>query len=143
LSAIHHPKDWLHRQLLEKQDQRGGRWKSQWTLLLDNENAGKLSGQIDVHVHFYEGGNVHLKTKKEPELTIDIKDKGQQLAKLLATKIEAEESNFEGAIEEAFRQLNDSVFRSLRMALPHTKTKIKWETFVQQSRLAARNAGGQ
>lgn len=44
---------------------RGGRWKSTWMIELAGESC-PVKGQISVDAHFYEAGNVHFHTTKEP-----------------------------------------------------------------------------
>jgi capping protein alpha len=40
-----------------------GKWTSAWTLSLD-EGAASLSGEIKIHVHYFEDGNLQMQTNK-------------------------------------------------------------------------------
>ncbi|OQR80466.1 F-actin-capping protein subunit alpha, partial [Thraustotheca clavata] len=50
-----------------------GRWTSKWKLQLEGQ-AATLSGSIDVHVHYYEDGNLQLQSRKDVEQTITYHD---------------------------------------------------------------------
>jgi hypothetical protein len=42
------------------------------------------------------------------------------------------ENQFQNSIKDAFARLQESALRSLRMALPRSKTKINWDVFQVQ-----------
>jgi hypothetical protein len=48
---------------------RGGRWKSTWVIELNSPNSS-VTGTLSVDAHFFEGGNIHLKTSKKYDATI-------------------------------------------------------------------------
>jgi hypothetical protein len=53
-------------------------------------------------------------------------------------KIIAEHENqFQTSIKDAFARLQETALRSLRMALPRSKTKINWDVFQVQGMTSA------
>lgn len=41
-----------------------GRWSSQWTLTTDASSSASLVGEIKIHVHYFEDGNLQMQTSK-------------------------------------------------------------------------------
>ncbi|KAI9353373.1 F-actin-capping protein subunit alpha [Zopfochytrium polystomum] len=102
-----------------------GRWTSHWSFV-----AGKLevNGTVKINVHYYEDGNVQLQSTKDIKLSLS-SPPSQDPAALAAAVVKAiskAESDFQVALNESYAQLSDSIFKSLRRALPVTRTKVDW-----------------
>ncbi|KAJ1568252.1 F-actin-capping protein [Cladochytrium tenue] len=101
-----------------------GRWTSHWTASAD---AAAVNGVAKINVHYYEDGNVQLRTTKEAKLTLPtIPSEPEAFAKALVKLIGQAESQFQLALNESYAQLSDSMFKSLRRALPITRSKVDW-----------------
>ena len=78
---------------------------------------------MQTDVHYYEDGNVRLKTKE----TISESD-------VEASKVAKTISDFEHSLQESLNEkingLNEGPFKSLRRQLPVTKQKIEWNKIV-------------
>lgn len=95
-----------------------GRWRS-WYLL--DPASGGISGSIEVDVHYFEDGNVRLKTRKE------IGIQGANSPLLVANKISQNEGEYLLEINRTFIGLNETEFKALRRQLPVTRSKMNWE----------------
>lgn len=93
-----------------------GRWKSTFNINLDRKT---FEGFINIHVHYYEDGNVQM------ELNKNHKDNFENFSELTkhALKLENEIQN---GINQVYDELGECTFKSLRRQLPMTKTKIDW-----------------
>ncbi|KAK9478853.1 F-actin-capping protein subunit alpha [Lipomyces japonicus] len=108
-----------------------GRWRSSYEVDLASNS---ISGSIDIDVHYYEDGNVRLKTHKEVSSSFT---KGQAVKAIgVAEKAYQEQLNLE------FSGLGDGAFKSLRRQLPVTRSKIEWGKAIGTYRLGQDIGGG-
>lgn len=101
-----------------------GRWRSRWSYQL---GSTEIKGSLKVHVHYYEDGNVQLHEQKDITIKISPPKSPTELATLFAKVLAKSEHEFQIAVNEAYANLSDSIFKSLRRALPLTKTKFNWD----------------
>jgi capping protein alpha len=109
-----------------------GRWRSSYTVKISGGKA-TVEGNIRVHVHFYEGGNVQLNTnitKKKEGLPAK---EPPALAEALVKAIAEIEAEYQNNLEISYDKMNKTTFKALRRALPVFATKIKWEKITQYS----------
>jgi len=99
-----------------------GRWRSVWTVQLDNGSA-EVTGLLKVQVHYYEDGNVQLVSSKEIKEGISISS-DEEFAKELVQMIENNESEYQGAITENYNTMSETTFKALRRQLPVTRSKL-------------------
>ena len=96
-----------------------GRWRSSYTY---NPSSNKLTGTINVDVHYYEDGNVRLLTKKDVSSTVS----GGSAAEIVR-QIASAEKKYQEDLNKAFGSLSEGAFKQLRRQLPITRQKIEWE----------------
>ncbi|KAK9463350.1 F-actin-capping protein subunit alpha [Lipomyces oligophaga] len=108
-----------------------GRWRSSYTVDL---SSGLGKGQIDLDVHYYEDGNVRLKTKK----IVDLKVIGGDVIKAIASA----ERAYQEELNKEFSGLSDGAFKALRRQLPVTRSKIEWGKSIGAYRLGQDIGGG-
>ncbi|KAJ3157664.1 hypothetical protein HDU89_000040 [Geranomyces variabilis] len=106
-----------------------GRWRSQWSA--PAAGGGEITGRLSVKVHYYEDGNVQLAAEKDvtvvvPEASGDPAAWAHTVVRLI-TKAEGE---FQAALSEKLADLADTIFRTLRRALPITRNKINWDSIA-------------
>ncbi|KAJ3173546.1 hypothetical protein HDU88_002632 [Geranomyces variabilis] len=106
-----------------------GRWRSQWSA--PAAGGGEITGRLSVNVHYYEDGNVQLAAEKDvtvvvPEASGDPAAWAHTVVRLI-TKAEGE---FQAALSEKLADLADTIFRTLRRALPITRNKINWDSIA-------------
>ncbi|KNZ57246.1 uncharacterized protein VP01_2201g3 [Puccinia sorghi] len=130
---------------------RTGRWRSIYEIDMD---AGKVQGEIEVNVHYYEQGNVsfflldfirihkkrkgveaekkdaqvQLSTNHQPMIEISGEESSNKKrgAKEVVEAIQKAESSYQAALNNAYSHLGDDTFKLLRRALPVTKQKVNW-----------------
>ncbi|KIY44797.1 F-actin capping protein, alpha subunit [Fistulina hepatica ATCC 64428] len=107
-----------------------GRWRSKYHIDLNDHT---VTGQILVHVHYYEQGNVQLTTSHS--VTIDLppavvaSSPGAFASKTLAL-IDNEEGNYETSLGEVYQDMGEKTFKGLRRALPLTRQKLDWDKIL-------------
>merc|ERR1712215_160380 len=76
-----------------------GRWRSTWTVSLQNGSAAEVRGILKVQVHYYEDGNVQLVTSKEVKGNLTVSGE-EETARELVQFMEASEGEYQTAISE-------------------------------------------
>ena len=112
-----------------------GHWRSAWTLEFKDEPNHHLcfsiNGNVELIVHYHEEGTVQLSTKKEIPSRVDIKSESpSQAADKIYWKIKDSEDAIQLALNEAYQQLSENIFKKLRRQLPVTRTKMDWAKFA-------------
>lgn len=100
-----------------------GRWRSEYVIDIDK---GEITGKVFVNVHYYEQGNVQLQTSFHPTLTLPSSLTPSSAPKILAV-IAEKEGDHERALSNAYADLGEKTFKSLRRALPLTRQKLDWD----------------
>ncbi|KAJ6150630.1 hypothetical protein N7471_001829 [Penicillium samsonianum] len=85
-------------------------------------SSSTLTGNIHVDVHYYEDGNVALNTTKPINISIP-----SVSAESIVSRIAAAERDYQEALNRAFVQTSEGVFKGLRRQLPITRQKVEWE----------------
>ena len=104
-----------------------GKWRSEWSVKIGS--SAELEGRIRIQVHYYEDGNVQMKTDKTKKLKATVAGSADATAKNIITQIQECEANFHSELTTIFRTMNDNTFKALRRQLPVSKTKINWEAY--------------
>ncbi|KAB5593707.1 F-actin-capping protein subunit alpha-2 [Ceratobasidium theobromae] len=100
-----------------------GRWRSEYIVDI---NKGEISSKVLVNVHYYEQGNVQLQTVYTPTLSLPPSLTPSSAPKILAI-IAEKEGEHERALSDAYADLGEKSFKSLRRALPLTRQKLDWD----------------
>lgn len=102
-----------------------GRWSSNWVL---NATASSctISGEIKLHVHYFEDGNLQLQSSKvAPSSALSFNSEAD-LAQQVVKFIQAQESALQSGLEDMYSNMNAETFRSMRRLMPITCTKMEW-----------------
>lgn len=91
-------------------------------------SEGTITGEISVDVHYFEDGNVRLKTTKH--VTAEASDVDS-----IIEAIKKSEEEFELALSKKIIKLNEVEFKALRRPLPVTRAKINWGKAIGNYRL--------
>ncbi|KAI5279479.1 F-actin-capping protein subunit alpha, partial [Ascosphaera aggregata] len=97
-----------------------GRYRATYTI---HASTGEISGTISVAVHYYEDGNVSLKSSKPINLSVPSNPPSEVVVK----KIAMAEKEQEEQLNEGFMSLSEGAFKNLRRQLPITRQKVEWE----------------
>ncbi|KAK8789937.1 hypothetical protein WA158_006717 [Blastocystis sp. Blastoise] len=101
-----------------------GKWTSHFTGKLEN-NIIHLEGNVKIHTHFYENGNVQMNDEKVySSSTFDTQSK--EYATTLVNSIKQFESGLQGNLDGMFVCMKTDVIKSLRRLLPRTQMKFQW-----------------
>ena len=120
-----------------------GKWNSTWTLSIAGASA-TISGEIKVHAHYFEDGNVQLQTAKPvPPAEIAVGSE-KDMAEAIVKHIKASESALQDGLGDMYANMNEETFRSMRRVLPVTRTKMEWNVNAVRmvSQLTGPNPGG-
>ncbi|KAH6572289.1 hypothetical protein BASA50_001364 [Batrachochytrium salamandrivorans] len=101
-----------------------GRWRSQWTI---HPSSSLLTGFAKVQVHYYEDGNVQHNSVKEYSFTINTSDDPATLAATVVKHISKTEAEYQTTLNDGHAHFASETFKSLRRALPVSRTKIEWQ----------------
>jgi capping protein alpha len=97
---------------------RNGRWRSIYKY---NPQTSTLTGTVTITVHYFEDGNVLLKTDHP------VSKEGITSPSALVNAIAEDEKMYQEELNRTFAGLGDGIFKGLRRLLPVTKQKIEWE----------------
>jgi capping protein alpha len=114
-----------------------GRWKS-WYILNTSSSGSTLEGNIELDVHYFEDGNVRLKTKKGPT-QIQLNQDSPSKVVMAISKFE---HSYQDSINKEFVGLNEGPFKALRRQLPVTRSKVNWGKSIGNYRLGKDIGGG-
>ena len=99
---------------------RNGRFRTIYQVPVSSSTT--LTGKIHVDVHYYEDGNVALNTTKPVSISIP-----SVSAESIVSRIATAERDYQEALNRAFVQTAEGVFKGLRRQLPITRQKVEWE----------------
>jgi len=102
-----------------------GKWSSTWTL----ESAGgctTLKGEIKIHAHYFEDGNVQLQTTKPVAAVQWNWDFAEAYAQTVVDHISTKEQELHVALATMYMNMDAETFKSVRRILPVTKLKMDW-----------------
>lgn len=102
-----------------------GRWNSTWTCQLDADTCS-ISGDIKLHAHYFEDGNVQLiSTKNIPTVKLSFTN-DDELAQSIVSNIDTSEGTVQRGLEDMYANMNEETFRAMRRLMPITRTKMEW-----------------
>ncbi|KAI8926649.1 F-actin-capping protein subunit alpha [Entophlyctis helioformis] len=104
-----------------------GRWRSQWRI---QPGAKELTGFAKIQVHYYEDGNVQLNSSKDYAVNVDAPEDPAAFATVVVKQISKLEAEYQLALNENHNRLSSASFKSLRRALPLTRSKIEWQSIL-------------
>jgi capping protein (actin filament) muscle Z-line, alpha len=104
-----------------------GRWKAHYII-----DGTSIKGKIELDVHYFEDGNVRLKTSKNISGSIN----GSVVAEIASL-----EKKYQDEVNRTLVGLNDGAFKSLRRQLPVTRSKMTWGKAIGNYRLGQDIAG--
>mmetsp|Transcript_9104 Transcript_9104/g.13703 ORF Transcript_9104/g.13703 Transcript_9104/m.13703 type:complete len:287 (-) Transcript_9104:116-976(-) len=102
-----------------------GKWTSSWNITFSPGQA-TISGDIKVHAHYFEDGNVQLQTTKQAPSTSFTYSSEGEFASQIVSHINASEGDLQGGLEDMYANMNDETFRAMRRIMPVKRTKMEW-----------------
>eukprot|EP01031_Cornospumella_fuschlensis_P027282 gene27282-32954_t len=102
-----------------------GRWTSVWTLSV-NEGGCTLAGELKIHVHYFEDGNLQMQSTKTFAAVSLPGPQSPDLAAKVVGQIQAHESAYQAGLEDMYSNMNSETIKAMRRVMPITKTKMDW-----------------
>ena len=102
-----------------------GKWSSSWSLE-SSGSATTLQGEIKIHAHYFEDGNVQLQTTKPAAAMKWDWAFGEDNAQTVIDYINAQETALHTALGYMYLNMDAETFKSIRRILPVTKLKMDW-----------------
>lgn len=104
----------------------GGKWNSVWNVEW-TVSTTTVTGDIKVHAHYFEDGNVQLQSAKNIEATA-ISDGAftEAQADAIVTHIKNKENELNKNLDKMYFDLDQQTFKTIRRILPVTKLKMDW-----------------
>lgn len=102
-----------------------GKWHSVWKLSSTTVGEYTLTGDIKIHVHYFEDGNLQMQTSK----TIPMKSftsGADNIEQLIVNYIQSEENALQTGLEDLYVNMSNETFRSLRRVMTVTRNKMEW-----------------
>jgi len=104
-----------------------GRWASWWTVSSITSDSAILEGEIKLHAHYFEDGNIQLQTTKAiPSVSLSFTASEADFATIVSDHIKASEAALQEGLESMYSNMNEETFKSIRRIMPITKTKMEW-----------------
>lgn len=115
-----------------------GQWISEWILNIipnlsddeadpgnnvSNPPSATLQGTFSIKVHYFEAGNVQLFASTGSLVPLDDGTNVQEMFQAIAE----EESKFQNNLNASYDSFSETTFKTLRRALPVTKSKLDWD----------------
>ncbi|KAJ4482207.1 F-actin-capping protein subunit alpha [Lentinula aciculospora] len=104
-----------------------GRWRSEYVV---NLNDHSVQGTILVNVHYYEQGNVQLSTTHSISIALPpgiVTASPESAGTKILALIQTEEGKYQTSLNDTYHEMAEKTFKSLRRALPMTRSKLDWE----------------
>ncbi|ETN16804.1 hypothetical protein, variant [Phytophthora nicotianae INRA-310] len=109
----------------------GGRWNSRWEVDL-TANPAKVKGTIQLHVHYFENGNLQLQNSKDIEEEITVQRPGGLGDAILRVMKEAED-DLQTNLEDMYINMSEETFKEMRRVMPVTQTKMEWSLHAHRT----------
>ncbi|KAG3118749.1 hypothetical protein PI124_g8630 [Phytophthora idaei] len=109
----------------------GGRWKSRWEVDL-TANPSKVEGNMQLHVHYFENGNLQLQNSKDIEEEITVQRPGGLGDAILRVMKEAED-DLQTNLEDMYINMSEETFKEMRRVMPVTQTKMEWSLHAHRT----------
>lgn len=102
----------------------GGRWMSSFEYDFEKST---FSGKVKIRVHYFEDGNVQMKTEKciEEEF-LECPSTSEEFGVMLVNRISKHESAIQSSLEEMYLNMSKETFKDMRRILPISKQRMDW-----------------
>jgi len=106
-----------------------GLWKAVYTINCGSKGSTMMKADIDIIVHYYEDGNVQLRSHYDEECKV-IVGSPEETAANIREGIKKIESSLHEGLEKMYVDLHLSIFKSFRRFLPCTRQQMNWDLAI-------------
>uniref|UniRef100_A0AC35THP2 F-actin-capping protein subunit alpha n=1 Tax=Rhabditophanes sp. KR3021 TaxID=114890 RepID=A0AC35THP2_9BILA len=104
-----------------------GRWRSTWAIPSYNKDGIEITGQLKIHTHYYEDGNVQLINNHDCTAKVTAATSIDYLAGEVMKSIIKSEDTYQMTVQETYMNLIENAFKQIRRQLPIIQTKVDWK----------------
>ncbi|KUF81865.1 F-actin-capping protein subunit alpha-2 [Phytophthora nicotianae] len=94
--------------------------------------VAKVKGTIQLHVHYFENGNLQLQNSKDIEEEITVQRPGGLGDAILRVMKEAED-DLQTNLEDMYINMSEETFKEMRRVMPVTQTKMEWSLHAHRT----------
>jgi len=106
-----------------------GLWKAVYTINCGSKGSSMMKAEIDIIVHYYEDGNVQLRSHYDEECKVVV-GSPEETAANIREGIKKIEGCLHEGLERMYVDLHLSIFQSFRRFLPCTRQQMNWDLAI-------------
>jgi len=107
-----------------------GGWISNWSIDVSNDGETvEFEGDIKLHVHYFEDGNVQLHAAINKKIPVEIKKDPTDTAKKIVNVIRLMEANYQKELEDMYVNMHRVTFKEMRRFLPINRKPMEWNIY--------------
>ena len=100
---------------------------SSLSLTESNKIDVAVVGDMKIHAHYFEDGNVQLQSNKQfPSKNVTILHPESDFGSTIVSHIRACETTLEQGLSDMYLNMNEETFRQMRRLMPVTRNKMEW-----------------
>jgi capping protein alpha len=103
-----------------------GKWFSTWTLSMSGPNSAAILGDVKLHAHYFEDGNLQLNNSKVVAEKVINGSSDVDFVSNIIAHISASENSIQQGLEAMYNNMNEETLKAMRRIMPITKTKMEW-----------------
>ncbi|XP_060100432.1 F-actin-capping protein subunit alpha-3 [Heteronotia binoei] len=107
-----------------------GLWTSEWTFAFTPPTT-EVTGKYQLQIHYFKQANWHSTVDKMVQRSVSLVNR-VQFAMAFTQLIEAEDNEFQKALEENLQELSVELWKTLRRRIPITRTVIGWDKLLSR-----------
>ncbi|CCI49929.1 unnamed protein product [Albugo candida] len=109
-----------------------GQWKSRWEVDVGVQ-PNVMSGEINLHVHYYENGNLQLQDTKKVQQTLSLNKTPLELGEEVIRVIKDAEDSLQNSLDELYINMSHETLKEMRRIMPVTQTKMDWSLHLHRT----------
>lgn len=116
-----------------------GLWTSEWTFPF-SPPATEATGNYHLQIHYFRKANWHLTVDKTVKRSVSFINRAQ-FALTFTQLVEAEDNDFQVALEKNLEELSVQLWKTLRRRIPITRTVIGWDKLLSKESTKVKEFG--
>lgn len=103
-------------------------WTGGWNSVFSFNciNSTSLTGNVKIHVHYFEDGNVQFHTAIKQEGKLELSQDPKETAKRVVGLISDIEDKYHQSLQQMYIDIHHESFKEMRRFLPITKQPMNW-----------------
>ncbi|DBA05352.1 TPA: hypothetical protein N0F65_007514 [Lagenidium giganteum] len=109
-----------------------GRWHSRWEVDVAAQPM-TIKGKVELHVHYFENGNLQLQNEKQIEAQPIIIHAPNALGDTVVRLIKEAEDDLQSHLEDMYINMSQETFKEMRRVMPVTQNKMQWSLHAHRT----------